>query len=203
MRSQRRMTIDEIAARLALPRTTVFHWVRDIAVPRSAFDPRPMSEARARAAQANRDKHARIRQRAYEAGLEEFDSLSEEPTFVDFVCMYIGEGSKKSRHTVAICNSDPAVVRLGHAWITRLATNKVGHTLQYHADQDPDELRLFWGSMLRIASEGIRLQRKSNSGRLRGRQWRSEWGVLTVITCDVIFRARLGAWMDQVRSRWP
>ena len=203
MRRERRMTIDEISARLALPRTTVFHWVRDIAVPRSAFDPRPMSEARARAAQANRDKHAQIRREAYESGVSEFAALAREPTFVDFVCMYIGEGSKKSRHRVAICNSDPAVVRLGHAWITRLARNRVRHSLQYHADQDPDELRLFWGTALRVAPEEVRLQRKSNSGQLGGRSWRSEWGVLTVISSDVILRARLGAWMDQVRSRWP
>ena len=203
MRRERRMTIDEISARLALPRTTVFHWVRDIVVPRSAFDPRPMSEARARAAKANRDKHARIREEAYQAGVAEFASLAREPTFADFVCMYIGEGSKKSRHTVAICNSDPAVVRLGHAWISRLSRNKVRHSLQYHADQDPDELRLFWGSMLRVEPDGIRLQRKSNSGQLGGRSWRSEWGVLTVVSSDVILRARLGGWMDQVRSRWP
>lgn len=203
MRRERRMTIDEISARLALPRTTVFHWVRDIVVPRSAFDPRPMSEARARAAKANSDKHARVREEAYQAGAAEFPSLAAEPTFVDFVCMYIGEGSKKSRHRVEICNSDPAVVRLGHAWITRLTRNQVGHSLQYHTDQDPDELCVFWSSMLRIDPAGIRLQRKSNSGKLSGRSWRSEWGVLTVVSSDVILRARLGAWMDQVRSRWP
>lgn len=57
--------------------------------------------------------------------------------------------------------------------------------------------------MLRVEPEGIRLQRKSNSGKLGGRFWRSEWGVLTVVSCDVILRARLEAWMDEVRSRWP
>ena len=162
-----------------------------------------MSEARARAARANTEKHARIRAEAYEAGLAEFEALADEPTFTDFVCMYIGEGSKKSRHVVAICNSDPAVVRLGHAWITRLSRNKVRHSLQYHADQNLDELCEFWGRTLQIAPDGIRLQRKSNSGQLGGRLWRSPWGVLTVTTGDVLLRARLGAWMDQVRARWP
>jgi transposase-like protein len=203
MRLEKRMTIDEIATRLALPRTTIFYWVRDIVVPRSAFDPRPMSEARARAAAANREKHARIREAAYEAGIAEFTSLAGQATFVDFVCMYIGEGSKKSRHTVAICNSDPAVVRLGHVWISKLTRNKVVHALQYHADQEPEKLRDFWGATLQIEPGGIRLQRKSNSGQLGGRNWRSAWGVLMVCSSDVILRARLGAWMDQTRARWP
>jgi hypothetical protein len=203
MRVTKRLTIDEIATRLAVARTTVFYWVRDIPVPRSEFDPRPMSEARRRAARANRDKHARIRTAAYEAGLAEFQGLAEEPTFTDFVCMYIGEGSKKDRHRVAICNSDPAAIRLGKAWITRFSRNPVSYALQYHADQQPDQLQSYWGLTLQVDPDRVRLQRKSNSGQLSGRTWRSPSGVLTVSCCDVIVRARLGAWMDAIRSTWP
>jgi transposase len=31
LRTERRLTIDEIAERLALSRTTIYHWVRDLA----------------------------------------------------------------------------------------------------------------------------------------------------------------------------
>ena len=35
LRVSRELTIDEIAVRLAISRSTVFHWVRDLPIPRS------------------------------------------------------------------------------------------------------------------------------------------------------------------------
>ncbi len=35
LRLERRLTIDELAARLALPRTTIYYWVRDLPIPGS------------------------------------------------------------------------------------------------------------------------------------------------------------------------
>ena len=32
MRIERRLTIDELAERLALPRTTIYYWVRDLPI---------------------------------------------------------------------------------------------------------------------------------------------------------------------------
>jgi hypothetical protein len=48
----------------------------------------------------------------------------------------------------------------------------------------------------------IKLLRKSNSNQLRGRQWRSRHGVLTVRAFDTLVRARLQAWMDRLRAEW-
>jgi hypothetical protein len=47
-----------------------------------------------------------------------------------------------------------------------------------------------------------REQRKSNSGQLRGRTWRSEHGVLTVCVNDTALRARLQGWIELVRDDW-
>jgi hypothetical protein len=116
--------------------------------------------------------------------------------------MYIGEGTKRNRNSVAICNSDPAVVKLGANWICRLARNPVSYSFQHHADQDPAELCAYWAALLGVHSSEIRFQRKSNSGRLGGRAWRSRYGVLQVRSADTYLRARLQAWMDCVRAEW-
>jgi hypothetical protein len=65
-----------------------------------------------------------MREQAYEEGRAGFHLLAVDPTFRDFVCMYMSEGYKRSRNTVAICNSDPRVVQLGATWITRLTRSK-------------------------------------------------------------------------------
>ena len=70
--------------------------------------------------------------------------------FRDFVCLYLAEGYKRNRNVVEVCNSDPAVVRLCDEWLRRLSSKPRHHSIQYHADQDLDELRRFWAAELGI-----------------------------------------------------
>ena len=116
--------------------------------------------------------------------------------------MYVGEGYKRNRNTVSLCNSDPVVVSLAARWMDALASNPLGYALQYHADQDPEWLRRFWAFRLGISPEAIRLQRKSNSNQLTGRTWRSRFGVLTVHCGDTRLRARLQGWIDETKAGW-
>jgi hypothetical protein len=199
LRVRKQLTIDELAERLALPRTTIFYWVRDL--PIGTTDNETL--AARRASRVNRENHRRLRAAAYQQGRDEFPVLLKQPTFRDFVCMYIGEGYKRNRNAVSICNSDPAVIRLGADWIGRLSDKAASYSFQHHVDQDPRELCAFWGNLLDVEPSAIRFQRKSNSGKLAGRTWRSKYGVLQVRVADTYLRARLDAWMDGVRADWP
>lgn len=199
LREKKKLTIDELAERLAIPRTTIYYWVRDLPIGTTETQ----TLAALRAGQATKEIHRRLRAAAYNRGREEFPLLLRQATFRDFVCMYIGEGFKRNRNAVSICNSDPAVIRLGAHWIRRLASNPVRFSFQHHADQDPRELCAFWGRLLGVEPSAIKFQRKSNSGELAGRSWRSRYGVLQVRTADTYLRARLEAWMDGVRGEWP
>lgn len=202
LRKERKLTIDELAERLSIPRTTIFGWVRDIEIPRKPNAGWPES-ARRKGNLAMRRKYKGLREEAYKQGRDEFPILSARSTFRDFVCMYIGEGFKRDRNVVSICNSDPAVITLGAYWIRRFTDHPISYAFQHHVDQDPSELTAFWGSVLDVEPSSIKFQRKSNSGTLGGRNWRSKHGVLQVRTSDTYLRARLDAWMDAVRDAWP
>ena len=144
-----------------------------------------------------------LREEAYQDGRESFSSLAaDDPTFRDFVCMYIGEGYKRRRGTVSLANSDAAVVRLAARWIRRFASNPIWYRVQYHADQNLRELQEYWGAQLGVPPDDIRLQRKSNSSGLATRRRRSQFGVLTVGTNDTLLRSRLQAWIDLVKDSW-
>jgi transcriptional regulator with XRE-family HTH domain len=199
LRTKKKLTIDELADRLALSRSTIYYWVRDVPIPYT----RDQALAQQRASRATRSKHRLKREEAYEEGRRTFAQLAEDPTFRDFVNMYIGEGYKRNRNCVALGNSDPAVVGLARYWIKRLGQNKVTYRLQYHADQDPAELCEFWAWILEAPIGSFLLQRKSNSNQLTGRIWRSRFGILTVVCADTLLRARLEAWMDRVKEDWP
>jgi hypothetical protein len=197
LRVEKRLSLEEIADRLALPKTTVYYWIRDLPLAR------PRSSAgRLKGNRNMRRGYALRRAAAYLQGRIEFDDLVAEPSFSHFVCLYMAEGSKRCRNTVAVCNSDAAIVVLCAQWIRRFTRNRVRYSIQYHADQDLVEIRRFWARRLGIAPEDIHLQRKSNSGRLGGRTWRSRHGVLTVSVGDTLLRARLEAWMHSLQDQW-
>lgn len=165
LRVQKHLSLDEIAIRLALPKTTVYYWVRDLPLGR----PPRWNAGQRKGSRNMQRKYALRRAAAYLQGRIEFAHLTEEPTFRDFLCLYMAEGSKRCRNTVAVCNSDPRIVVLCASWIRRFTRNAMRYSIQYHADQDLEELRRFWAAKLAVTPEDIRFQRKSNSGRLTGR----------------------------------
>ena len=202
LRRQKRLTIDQLAEQLALPRTTIYYWVRDLSINFSTRG-RPFTSAeRKKAARALSRKYRLLREAAYDEGLKWFAVFRDDKDFRDFICLYIAEGYKKNRNRVSVGNSDPAVLRVSKRWIERFACRQPDYGLQYHADQDPKKLTEFWGSVLGVPPEQIKLQRKSNSSGLAARNWRSRYGVLTVGVNDTHFRSELQAWMDCVRDDW-
>jgi transposase-like protein len=201
LRKERDLTIDELAERLALSRSTIYYWVQDIPITRKPSDGWPAS-ARRKGNRAMQEKYRLMREAEYERGLEEYREFLQVPTFRDFVTLFLTEGYKRSRNTVSIANSDPAAVRLAKAWLSRLSRNSIRYSLQYHADQDLASITGFWAAELGIEPSEIHLQRKSNSSGLAARTWRSEYGVLTVEASDTYLRARLQAWMDCIRDEW-
>jgi hypothetical protein len=199
LRVEKQLTIDQIAERLALPRTTIYYWVRDLPIPHMT-PPRKLAQRRAAAATSR--KHRLLREAAYQEGVAEFEDLCREPTFRDFLALYIAEGTKRNRNSASIGNSDPAVLAIALTWMERMTEATFDYRIQYHADQDLEQLRTFWSEQLDIEPEQIKFQRKSNSGQLRKRTWRCEHGVLSIRVNDTLFRARLQGWIDCIRKQW-
>ena len=92
-------------------------------------------------------KYANLRDEAYAEMWEQAPELLKDYNLYAFVCMYIGEGFKRTRNEVAMCNSDAAVMRLSYKWIMKLKhpDRSLEFKVQIHADHDEDEiLRFLW-----------------------------------------------------------
>jgi AcrR family transcriptional regulator len=139
LREEKAFTIDEIAARLGISRTTVYFWVGDM--PRPDRCRRRGALWSARGNTAMQEKYRRLREEAYLEGRATFESLTAEQGFIDFVTLFIAEGYKRNRNVVSVSNSDPAVIAITNRWIRRLSQNKLTYSIQYHADQNLSALQ--------------------------------------------------------------
>src|SRR4029077_2788724 len=202
LRVEQRLTVDQLAKRLALPRSTVYHWVRDLPY-------RPAQAGHASAASSwRRDPPAKrkvsraLSEAPYEEGLKSFQELAAQPTFRDFLCIYVSQGYKCDRTKVALSHSDPAVMRLVNRWIWRLTDKSPLLSVQYQPDRSLTELRRFWGETVGADARTIHVQGGAISERAEGQGRRSRHGVLTVTVEDTLLRARLQAWMHRARESW-
>ncbi|MBE2271112.1 MAG: hypothetical protein IAE80_22955 [Anaerolinea sp.] len=198
LRTEQHLTLEEIVDCLQLPKTTIFYWIKDIPIPRT----KKQTIDQQRKAQLIRDRAAAVRERWYQEGLAEAPALLQDPTFRDFVVLYMAEGYKRNRNAVSFVNSDAKMMALAYRWMLVFGERKFDFSFQYHADHDIEELQRYWGGVLGINPAIIKPMRKSNSNQLGTRKFRSVYGVLTVRTGDTRFRARLQGWMDYVKAQW-
>jgi hypothetical protein len=204
LRVERQLTVDQLAKRLALPRSTIYYWVRDLPLPAGRSDAGASAPSARVTADAPQAAPAR-EESAYEEGLRSFDDLAVQPTFRDFLSIYILDGYKRDRTRVALANADPAVMRLVNRWIWRLTDKSPSLSVHCHPDQGAGELRRFWSETVGVETDAIRARRAA-AGELtrRTHQWGPlpVHGVLTITVDDTLLRARLQAWMRRMRESW-
>src|SRR5437867_1810685 len=109
-------SLGDIAKTLCIPRTTVHYWVRDIPVNHETPTAKQVERiekmrARQRAATAaNVAKCAARRRGAYEAAYKNAPRLLEDLEIRDFVVLYLAEGYRKDKNSVALGNSNPRII---------------------------------------------------------------------------------------------
>lgn len=200
LRTEKNMTVDEIADNLKIAKSTAHEWVKHIPIPRT----QAQTEAQQQNAEIIRKKHEKIRHLDYQAGFEEASELLKDSMFRDFVTLYVAEGSKTRRNEVEIGNSDASVMKVSTYFLRKYKNPERGiqYRVQIHEDHDPDEIKAYWAEIVGIQPEDVTVSRKSNSGQMDKRQFRSEYGVLAVRVYDTSFRSRLGGWMDYIKKEW-
>ncbi len=149
LRTQRNLSIDEIAERLALPRTTVFYWLRDLPIDRSA---RPRTLAQLNGSIAMQAKYRRLREAAYAEGRASSTSWrSTLRSATSSACT----SRRATSGTATRCRCATQIRRWSCSATAGSAGSRVRrlhYRVQYHADQDLDELQRFWGAQLRHRS---------------------------------------------------
>lgn len=183
----------EIVQMLGLPKTTVYGWVKEIPLGRK----RTVSMVGTKAMQA---KYKALRDEAYNQAADKADELLHE--LRDFVVVYMCEGYRKTQNTVAVCNSNAMMMVMCNNIIKKFASNKITYSVQYHVDQNTDTLANYWSKVLGIKHNEIRFVKKTNSGQMKGRNWRCINGVMTISVGDTYLKSKIDALSDHIMKQW-
>ena len=205
LRVEQQLTVDQLAKRLAVPRSTIYYWVRDLPLRAERSYRRSSSEGGCDPERVGREQARLPDECAYEEALRSYDDLIVQPTFRDFLSIYIVEGYKRDRRRVALANADPAVMRLANRWIWRLTDKSPSLSLRCQPDQSVSELRRYWSETVGEDAAAIHARRaRDGNDELSLHQWSPlpVHGVLTVTVEDTLLRARLQAWMRRMREAW-
>ena len=201
---KRGLTFGEIQDRLKISKSTLHYWIGHIKRENAHIRTKKQQKAQLLAAQATKKKYAILRENAYNKGKLEASLLLSDLKYRDFTMLYLTEGWRKTQNDVSICNSNWKLVKLGYDIIKKHANinNCMIFSLQCHEDNDENKLKEYWAEKINITPNQIKVIRKSNSGQLSGRKWRSLYGVFTVRACDTYLRQRIEAWMDYIQDSW-
>jgi len=194
----------EISNMLGKAKTTVYHWLINFEGYKSKTLESHKSEkckASLKAAvKANTEKYDKLRKTAYLDGTSIF--VNDSKNLRDFALLYLTEGHRKTKWAPSISNSNWKIIAFSKKIFEKYSDKKIGYRIQYHADQDLNQIKSFWAEKLCILPTEIKLQRKSNSGKLKGRNWASVNGVLAITVNDTYLREKIQAWMDLVEKDW-
>lgn len=116
-------SINVIAARTGVSKSTVSYWCRDIPLSRlqqKALAKRQASgsaRGRLRAAERKRNERLASVRAAMARGAQDVKTLSERDTFILGLGLYWGEGYKNGNEECALTNSDPAIIQTFIRWM--------------------------------------------------------------------------------------
>jgi len=187
-------SLDEIAESLQLSKSTVYYWIKDI---EASIVRRPCSMA---SSIKTRATCAAKRQQFYDIGKAEYSSLSKNKLFRDFIILYICEGYKRNRNSVSVTNSDPILIKVAYDVMRPLTTKHPFFEVQVHLDNNVDDVKKFWGNLLGIDPEIIKVYtRKIN---MTNRNGRLPNGIFSVKYNDTEFRSKIQSWIDCLKKEW-
>jgi hypothetical protein len=138
------MTLDDIARRLQVAKSSVALWVRDV-----PFTPSPRRYGPQQ--RRNRLREAKLAQIAAldAAGAERIGILSDDAFLAAGVALYAGEGSKRDG-IVSFANSDAAMVRFFCTWFRRhfdIDERRLRVRVYLHHGLDLDAAHAFWSDI--------------------------------------------------------
>jgi hypothetical protein len=198
-------SLPDICKRLNKGKSTVYYWIKNVTVKKTnVFLTRTALKIKkncTKLGKALRIKYEKVHKEYKNIAIELWENRFKNNTdFKLFLMYYACEGDRKSKWAIGLCNSDPSLIQYCAFWFKKInIRNKpIDYSIQLHIDQNEEEVKNYWKKLLNIIE--IKTIRKSNSGKMSGRNWNSKYGVLSVRFYDAYLKTMINVWISLLKN---
>lgn len=192
-------SVRDIARILDCPKSMVSYHCKDIILTEDQLRrlddkrKRVWAENAIKGREASGRKWEAARKRVHAEALNEWDTLKDDPEFMMFLGLYLGEGSKSCSQVVRIANNDPRIVVYCTSWFKKLSNAKMRCTITYYHNHDVEKCLSFWSELLDMS-----ITLKPNKDDRGSTEWcdRCKFGRCEVTFSDWPVFTKLMMWMS-------
>ena len=147
------LSYSQIKNELGISKSTLSGWLKDM-----PLSPERLKQLKNTDVQIEKTRATKLktklarRQKVYESIAQDIQS-SKDMQFVSGFYLYWGEGTKTSEYTIALTNSDPAIINCFVVWLDILGVSRDDLRIKLHLynDQNENELKKFWSHVTGIS----------------------------------------------------
>jgi len=162
----------EIKKKLGISKSTLSYWLHDY--PLSPERIRELRDKNPRRIEKFRNTMRKKKEatlfNAYQHVKKDISKLTKRELFIAGFILYWAEGTKASRYTTALANTDPTMLRFFITWLELLGVKreKLRVRLHIYSDMDIKKETKYWSKELGISSRNFRSPyiKKTEIGRL-------------------------------------
>jgi len=144
----------EIKKILGVSKSTLSSWLHKYPLAKDDVDrlrsknPIRIEKFRATMAQKRFERESKV----YKRVQSQFRHLSKRERVLAGLFLYWAEGTKRSRYTTALANTDPSMIRFFISWLRLLGVpkTKISIRLQVYGDMNPVDEIMWWSKELRV-----------------------------------------------------
>ena len=198
-------SLTDICEMLNRGKSTVFYWIKGIKIEKANIflkrKEKNYKESSLKAGFAVRNKYKKIHEEYKTKAIQEWETLKKDENFLLFIMAYLCEGSKRGKWTVCISNSDPYFILFNKKWFDKININnkEIEGQIHLHEDQSIEDNIKFWKNILNI--DNITVMNKSNSNKLKTRNWNSKYGVMHLRFHDAYIKTKMDTWIDKLKEK--
>jgi hypothetical protein len=178
-----------IKEELGISKSTLSGWLKDLPLSEKRISElQSNSEIRIEKCRVTKQKKKEDRRRQVYLRVANDIENSKDTKFLAGFYLYWGEGTKTSEYTVALTNTDPAIIKCFVIWICKfgISPDFLKIKLHLYSDQNENELKEFWSNVTGIPKINY-YKTYSKQSSVKSKTYK---GMFSFGTCSVIYHDR-------------
>lgn len=192
---------NEILEHVSVSKGTLSLWLRDITLTEEqiAHFANKRCGGREKFIQAMRQRRNARWAEYHREAEEEYKRLSQDPSFMFGLALYIGEGSKTLQNELCITNCDPRVIQKGMQFFQQIgvSTDALRCALHVHPGLSKEIAEQFWQEVTGLPPEQFHTTRDAISRASKGTKGHVQlYGTCQLRACSTRLRQKIQKWME-------